>query len=631
MRKPSEPYGGIVDTLAQGSQFNSSGPAEPEAHPPKGKSCLAFSEAEDAAFAFIENDMRTHLRGYGLREAEDFVLETDAAGNLYVTYFGEDRGTTVLYHSHVDSVPDGGSLDGVWGVDIARDLLLKLAEFRTNTDAKTKNSVTMVVWRAEESSMTGRACVGSAIATGELTPEKLNAMHYGKNGNENTLQEHWERYAQQGKSWEDVVQLAANPIIRDDGTGTGMLELELPSGLKKIALAEEGHIAQSLLQQVTGNNVHIAEGGIGGSIREDLVIDPEHITTHSHEVGAGTHKIIEIEVVGQEAHTGGTVHNLNEKKSQGGLWFRRDALVGSYVLFRELFGKGDENAGVHVLSVEPDELTGYTKVPRRMNIRLLVSSQHANDFCTGTLEACSRTLRDSKDLDMRWNIQDADNGTQTSIDKKQAVSLLSIPARMEGAARKTDTHENAPRVVFAVTSTGADFVLTPAHGFSMKMDFRFTDTAHLNRLRQHMADEVQERVFNRSFPAMSFAEHRTERSRAASGTVSTMVAEQKMEIARCLGYSALRAPVLPGHDSNTLAKAKRGPADSGTHISMTMARDNGTSHNPHESAEESDLRAAQLLSQETVVHWLELQGEGIADRFLGVLQRQRQHREPVAL
>lgn len=631
MLQSRETYGGIIEPLALGASFNTNGPAEPEAHPPKGKSCLAFSEAEDAAFAFIENDMRAHLNGFGLSEGADFVIETDAAGNLYVTYFGEDKASTVLYHSHVDSVPDGGALDGVWGVDIARDFLLKLAQFRTHTNAKTRNSLTMVVWRAEESSMTGRACVGSAIATGELTPEKLSSMHYGKNGNESTLEDHWRRYDDRGKPWSGVLQLSANPIIRDDGTGTGTLEMDLPSGLKKIPLAEEGHIAQSLIQQVTGNNVHIAEGGIGGSIREDLVMDKSLLTTHSHNSERGTHKIIEIEVMGEEAHTGGTVHNRDEKKTQGGPWFRQDALVGSYVLFRELFGKGNENAGVHVLSVQPDELTGYTKVPRRMNIRLLISSHNADGFCREALESCRTILRDTKNLDMKWSAQEAPAGTHESVDKKQAVSLLSIPARMEGAARKTDTSEDAPRVVFEVTSTGADFVLSPANGFSMKMDFRFTNVEHLNRMRDHIAAEVQERVFNRSFDGMSFADYRTERSRAASGTVSSIVAEQKSEIARCLGYSALRAPVLPGHDSNTLAKAKRGPAETGTHITMTMARDNGTSHNPHESAEISDLRKAQLLSQETVVRWLELEGEDVVDRFLGVLQRQRKTVEPIAV
>ena len=72
--------------------------------------------------------MRQQFGRLGLLEGEDYAIDTDAAGNLYITYFGANKEETVLYHSHIDSVPDGGPLDGVWGVNIARDLMLKLAD-----------------------------------------------------------------------------------------------------------------------------------------------------------------------------------------------------------------------------------------------------------------------------------------------------------------------------------------------------------------------------------------------------------------------------------------------------------------------------------------------------------------------
>ncbi|PIR49087.1 hypothetical protein COU80_01595 [Candidatus Peregrinibacteria bacterium CG10_big_fil_rev_8_21_14_0_10_55_24] len=622
-----KPYGGIVDPLVENPLFNVNGPAQPEAHPPKGRSCLAFSEAEDAAFAFIEQDMREQLTTMGLREGMDFAIDTDAVGNLFVTYFGQDAQSTVLYHSHIDSVPDGGPLDGVWGVNIARDMLLKLAQFRRETGAQTRHSLTMAVWRAEESSMTGRACVGSAVATGELTPAKLNAMQYGKNGDESTLQHHWSRYTQPGRTWNDVLDEAQNPIIRDDGTG--MLQITLTSGVRNIVTAEEGHIAQAKLLQTTGNDVHIASGGIGGSIREDLVMSPETVNARNHEIAEGQYSIIDVEVIGEEAHTAGTIHNRDETMTEGGPWFRNDALVGTYILSKVLFGKGDRNRGVHVLSVEPDALTGYTKVPRRQRIRLLIRSADADGFARDALAVCQTTLRDTRNLDMRWTLSPAPAGTYRSLPKEHTIGLLSIPARMEGAPRKTDVHAaDGHRVIYDVTCTGTDFVLSPEHGFSMKLDFRFTDTEHLTRLRECFAQQVQKHVFDRWFAGEEFAAFRTERSRTASGTVSAMIAERKAAIAACLGYSVIKASVLPGHDSNTLAKAKESPAE-GTQVSMTIAADNGLSHNPHEAATITSLRKAQLVSQMSVACALELLGDDSEERFLGRLQQRQEHIVPI--
>lgn len=615
-------YGDIVDVLARSDKMNVHGPMALNQSPQRGRSCLAFTEAEDHAFAYLRKDMQEQLHRLGCTKGAEYAIDTDAVGNMFITYYGEDRSSTVLYHSHLDSVPDGGPLDGVWGVQIARDLLLKLATFRKETGTLSTKSLTVAVWRGEESSMTGRACVGSAIATGELTPEKLHDMTYGKNGKDAYLREHWKKTYGDTRPWEAVLDEAAHPLIRDNGEGKGMLEIALPSGTMTIAMTEEAHIAQALMLQQTENDVHIARGGIGGSIREDFVLDAKDITTSSLEVGDGQYTIFDITVIGEEAHTGGTVHNQNETMTEGGTWFRNDALVGTYILFKELFDKGNKNKGVRVLGTTPDELTGYTKVPRSQSVQLLIKTQNAADFQRTALESCRATLRATRNLDMQWTSTTALKGNRQVLDTEKAIGLLSIPARAEGAARRTDQPEDGiPRIIFGVTSTGTDFVLKPETGFSMKLDFRFTDMSHLTRLRKDFETKVQTRVLDRHFTGKTLDDTRTERSRSASARVSDRLADTKKKIAKCLGYDVLEGSVLPGHDSGTLAKARQnsGEAHEGTQISMTIAKDNGCSHNPREAASTSALRKAQLVSQIAVMQCLGISDEARAKEFEGRL------------
>ncbi len=88
-------------------------------------------------------------------------VETDAAGNRWVTLPGaSDR--VVVVGSHIDSVPNGGWLDGCLGVVTALELL------RDHAASRPAATLVAVDWADEEGARFGRSLFGSAAACGTL-------------------------------------------------------------------------------------------------------------------------------------------------------------------------------------------------------------------------------------------------------------------------------------------------------------------------------------------------------------------------------------------------------------------------------------------------------------------------------
>jgi N-carbamoyl-L-amino-acid hydrolase len=91
----------------------------------------------------------------------------DAAGNHWVTLQGESEKTLVL-GSHLDSVPNGGWLDGCLGVLAGLEVLTSFAE---KYSGKPPVTVKLVDWADEEGARFGRSLFGSAAFAGKATVE----------------------------------------------------------------------------------------------------------------------------------------------------------------------------------------------------------------------------------------------------------------------------------------------------------------------------------------------------------------------------------------------------------------------------------------------------------------------------
>src|SRR3954465_13271793 len=88
-------------------------------------------------------------------------VHTDAAGNNWITLPGESA-DTVIVGGHLDSVPNGGWLDGALGV------MAGLAALRMYADRRPRRTIAVVDWADEEGARFGRSLLGSSAASGSL-------------------------------------------------------------------------------------------------------------------------------------------------------------------------------------------------------------------------------------------------------------------------------------------------------------------------------------------------------------------------------------------------------------------------------------------------------------------------------
>lgn len=101
--------------------------------------------------------------------------ETDAAGNVWVTLRGQSD-KTMLIGGHLDSVPNGGWLDGCLNVMAGLEVLRRIA-----SEGTPPVTVRLVDWADEEGARFGRSLFGSSAASNTMNPDELRDLK-DKNG-----------------------------------------------------------------------------------------------------------------------------------------------------------------------------------------------------------------------------------------------------------------------------------------------------------------------------------------------------------------------------------------------------------------------------------------------------------------
>jgi N-carbamoyl-L-amino-acid hydrolase len=97
--------------------------------------------------------------------------ERDAAGNLWATLEGEP-GPALALGSHLDSVPDGGWLDGALGVMAALGALRAWSA----VGLRPPRTLALVDWADEEGARFGRSLFGSSGFSGTLAPDDVRGL-----------------------------------------------------------------------------------------------------------------------------------------------------------------------------------------------------------------------------------------------------------------------------------------------------------------------------------------------------------------------------------------------------------------------------------------------------------------------
>jgi hydantoinase/carbamoylase family amidase len=100
--------------------------------------------------------LSTKLAAIGAEE------DVDEAGNQWFTFPGDSK-QALLIGGHIDSVPNGGWLDGALNVVAAVEVLRRIAE-----EGRPPVTVRLVNWADEEGARFGRSLFGSSAAAGSM-------------------------------------------------------------------------------------------------------------------------------------------------------------------------------------------------------------------------------------------------------------------------------------------------------------------------------------------------------------------------------------------------------------------------------------------------------------------------------
>lgn len=128
-------------------------------NPEGGVTRLGFSQAD--------LDARTYVMG--LIKDAGLEVRVDPAGNIFGRRAGSEQLPTLLFGSHIDSVPKGGNFDGPLGSLGAIEVIRAL----NDANLTTRHPLEIVIWVNEEGPHFGISALGSGVAAGVLGPEIL--------------------------------------------------------------------------------------------------------------------------------------------------------------------------------------------------------------------------------------------------------------------------------------------------------------------------------------------------------------------------------------------------------------------------------------------------------------------------
>src|SRR2546422_155714 len=159
-------------------------------------------------------------------EALPVEVHTDAAGNLWSTLRGQSE-AALLIGGHMDSVPNGGWLDGCLNVLAGVEILRRIAR---QYNGKPPVTVRLVDWADEEGARFGKSLFGSSACSGNLNMDEARELKDKQNIRlPDALKEigvDFERVKESGKE----LKHAAAYLELHIEQGPVLLDLDLPLG-----------------------------------------------------------------------------------------------------------------------------------------------------------------------------------------------------------------------------------------------------------------------------------------------------------------------------------------------------------------------------------------------------------------
>jgi hydantoinase/carbamoylase family amidase len=127
--------------------------------------------AQRVAFTPIWANARKWLREK-MEKIDGVEIHNDAAGNFWATLAGESD-KALLIGGHIDSVPNGGWLDGCLNTLAGVEILRRIAD---QYKGKPPATVRLVDWCDEEGARFGKSLFGSSAASGKIDMEETRTL-----------------------------------------------------------------------------------------------------------------------------------------------------------------------------------------------------------------------------------------------------------------------------------------------------------------------------------------------------------------------------------------------------------------------------------------------------------------------
>jgi len=138
------------------------------------KQLRALTGDENGAQRVAFTETWTKARTYFKSLAKDLPMDVhiDEAGNLWTTLHGESE-RALIVGGHIDSVPNGGWLDGCLNVWAGLEILRRL---HAQYDGKPPVTVRVVDWADEEGARFGKSLFGSSACSGNLDMDEARGL-----------------------------------------------------------------------------------------------------------------------------------------------------------------------------------------------------------------------------------------------------------------------------------------------------------------------------------------------------------------------------------------------------------------------------------------------------------------------
>src|SRR5438045_44177 len=138
------------------------------------KELRSFTADENGAQRVAFTKKWVEARAWLRKKLEELAVEVhvDEAGNLWTTLKGKSE-RCLLIGGHMDSVPNGGWLDGCLNVLAGVEVLRRINE---QYQGKPPVTVRLVDWADEEGARFGKSLFGSSACSGNLNLEEARGL-----------------------------------------------------------------------------------------------------------------------------------------------------------------------------------------------------------------------------------------------------------------------------------------------------------------------------------------------------------------------------------------------------------------------------------------------------------------------